>query len=151
MTKNDERKVRFWVMLCHLGAIFWLPIYLFLPIFIPLLNIFVPLIIWRNKKSEHLLIDINGKNSINFQISTTIYMIIWMILVLFMATDCGSSLGEFIKGNSELKRRVYNYLSMFSLPALLLGFLQFFCSMSAAITTYIGKSYDYPLTIRFLK
>ncbi|OUL35430.1 hypothetical protein BV372_11300 [Nostoc sp. T09] len=157
MTKNPDQKIRIWVMLCHLGSTLWLPINFLLALllnknlFIPLLNIFMPLIIWENKKAEHLLIDINGKNSINFQISTTIYMIIWMIIVLFMATDCGSSLSEILAENSELNRRVYNYFQMFSFPAILLGLLQFVCSISAAITTYIGKSYHYPLTIKFLK
>ncbi|MDZ8055303.1 MAG: DUF4870 domain-containing protein [Aulosira sp. ZfuVER01] len=157
MTKKYEQKIRIWVILCHLAAIFWLPLnFLFSALlnkvlFIPFLNIFLPLIIWKKKKEQHPLIDINAKNSINFQISTTIYIIIWLIIVLFMATDCGSNLGEFIAGNRDLNRRVSNYLDMFSLPAILLVMLQIICSISAAITTYIGKPYHYPLTIRFLK
>ncbi len=119
--------------------------------YMPLINIFITYIIWRFKKSQHSLIDSNAKNSLNFQISITIYIIIWLIIVLFMAKNGGSYLGDITNHNSKFAWRFNQYLSMFGLPIYLLIMLQMVCSISAAITAYQGKLYRYPLTIRFFR
>jgi hypothetical protein len=62
----EEQKNRNWAMGCHLAA-------LALYIGIPFGNIFGPLIIWLIKKDEIPLVDEQGKESLNFQISLILY------------------------------------------------------------------------------
>jgi uncharacterized Tic20 family protein len=59
---KDERT---WALFCHIGA---LAGFVF-----PLGNIIVPLVIWLIKKEELPLVEDQGKESLNFQISTTLY------------------------------------------------------------------------------
>lgn len=59
-------------MFCHLSA---------LSVFIiPLGNFLGPLIIWLLKKNEYPLIDDQGKESLNFQISIFLYSLICLVL-----------------------------------------------------------------------
>jgi uncharacterized Tic20 family protein len=53
-------------MLCHLSALAGF-------IGVPLGNIIGPLIIWLVKKDEIPFVDLQGRESLNFQISMTIY------------------------------------------------------------------------------
>jgi uncharacterized Tic20 family protein len=58
-----------WGMLCHLTA-------LVMYVGVPLGNILGPLIVWLIKKDEFPFVDMQGKESLNFQISMTIYGLI---------------------------------------------------------------------------
>ncbi|HZV47575.1 MAG TPA: DUF4870 domain-containing protein, partial [Thermodesulfovibrionales bacterium] len=75
MTNDVEQKVRNWGMLCHLGALA-----AFLGI--PLGHLLGPFIIWLIKKNDHPFIDEQGKESLNFQISMSIYSIVAVSLIL---------------------------------------------------------------------
>lgn len=66
-----------WAMLCHLTA---LSAY----IGVPLGNILGPLIFWLIKKDQMPLVDDQGKESLNFQISVTIYAIVAGLLILVL-------------------------------------------------------------------
>jgi uncharacterized Tic20 family protein len=58
---------RNWAMFCHLAA--------FAGYFIPLFgNIIGPLVCWLARKDESTWVNENGKASLNFQISLTLYM-----------------------------------------------------------------------------
>ena len=70
--KNNEN---LWINLCHITA-------LSIFIGIPFGNILGPLIIWAIKKDEFSSVDKEGKKSLNFQISMTLYFIISMILMV---------------------------------------------------------------------
>ena len=72
----EEKNVTTWAMLCHLSA---LSTY----IGVPFGHIILPLIIWLIKKDASPFIDEQGKESLNFQISMTIYGIIAGILCFF--------------------------------------------------------------------
>ena len=72
MTKMNEKQERTWAMLCHLGA--------FAGLIFPFANIFAPLVIWLIKKDESLFVEDQGKESLNFQISMTIYCVVAAIL-----------------------------------------------------------------------
>ncbi len=91
---------------------------------IPFGNIVGPLVIWLIKRDESPFIDAHGKEALNFQISMTIYAIIAGILVLAV-------------------------IGILLLPALIIAGLVF--TIIAAVRANDGKSYRYPLTIRFLK
>lgn len=72
MAKMDQKQERTWGMFCHLSA---LAAFIF-----PFGNIFGPLIVWLVKKDESPFVDDQGKESLNFQISFTIYCIFAAIL-----------------------------------------------------------------------
>ncbi len=63
-----------WAMLCHLTSLSGY--------FVPLGNILGPLIIWLVKKDQMPLVDDQGKESLNFQISVTIYFLVSAILIM---------------------------------------------------------------------
>jgi len=63
---NNSQLSRNWAMGCHLAV---LAVYMG----IPFGNILGPLIIWLVKKDEFPLVDEQGKESLNFQISMLIY------------------------------------------------------------------------------
>lgn len=112
MTKDE----RTWGMLCHLSA---LAGYL-----IPFGNIIAPLIIWMLKRDQSRFVDDQGKESLNFQISLTIYFIISGILIVLLV----------------------GILFLMVLPVFGLVLI-----LIAAVKANEGVAYRYPLTIRLLK
>lgn len=71
---TDSSNDNLWAGLCHATA---LVIYLG----IPFGNIIGPLIVWLIKRNEIPLVDDQGKESLNFQISILIYAIISALLI----------------------------------------------------------------------
>ena len=75
---QDEKQIRMWGMLCHLTALIGF-------IGIPFGNLLGPLVVWLVKKNDDPFIDEQGRESLNFQISMTIYMIVagllWFICI----------------------------------------------------------------------
>lgn len=65
---SDAKQERTWAMLCHLGTLVGL--------IIPFGTIIAPLVIWLIKKDGSALIDDQGKESLNFQITMTIAFIV---------------------------------------------------------------------------
>jgi uncharacterized protein len=112
---TDQHDERMWAMFCHLSA---LAGYVF-----PFGNIIAPLIIWVLKKDEFPLVNDQGKEAINFQISMTIYIIAAIILIILVI----------------------------GIPLLiLLGLFDLLMIIIASIKANEGTEYRYPLTIRFL-
>lgn len=115
MTTTD-RQARMWAMLCHLSAFSgWI---------IPFGHILGPLIIWLIKRDDHPFINEQGKESLNFQISLSIYLIVSAILVLALI----------------------GFVLFF-----IVGIVGFIFVIVAAVKANEGVSYRYPLTIRFLR
>ena len=104
-------------MLCHLLSLTQL-------LGVPLGNILGPLIVWLINRDEDPFVDLCGKESLNFQISMTIYMVIAGILILL-------------------------FVGLFMIPILMI--LNIVYTIIAAIKASQGSSYTYPLTIRFIK
>lgn len=91
---------------------------------IPFGNIIGPLLIWILKKDEFPFVNDQGKEALNFQISVTIYVMIAAIFVILLI----------------------------GIPILIvLGIFVLVVIVLAAINSYDGKYYRYPLTIRFIK
>ena len=114
---TDDKKVRIWGMLCHATALIGI-------IGIPLGNIAGPLIIWLLKKNTNTFIDQQGKESLNFQLSMTIYALFGALLFLMK-------------------------MGMFLL--LLIAGINFILVVIASIKTLNGESYTYPYKIQFIK
>lgn len=111
-----DYQARQWAMLCHLSA--------FAGFVIPLGNLLGPLLFWLLKRQEHPLVDHNGKEAVNFQISLTIYAIISAILIIVI-------------------------IGIILLVALLV--FEIVMIIIASMRANNGEMYRYPLTIRFIK
>jgi len=70
---NDERM---WAMFAHLSALSGF--------IIPFGSILGPLIIWQIKKNEYALVDDQGKEALNFQITMAIAFLVCCILVFIL-------------------------------------------------------------------
>ncbi len=106
---------RSWGMLAHIAA---LAGYL-----IPLGNIIGPLVVWAMKRDISPFVDFHGKESINFQITMTIYVALSIILTLFV-------------------------VGIVLLVAV--GIFELIMIIVAAIKASNGEYFRYPLSIRFI-
>ena len=112
----DQKQERTWAMLCHLGAL--------AGYIIPFGNVIAPLIIWLVKKEESELVDDQGKESLNFQISIAIYCIAAFLLMFIL-------------------------IGFILLPAL--AIFNLVMIIIAALKANSCERYHYPLCIRFIK
>jgi uncharacterized protein len=113
VTNKDQNM---WAMLCHLSAL--------AGFIIPFGNIIGPLVIWLIKKDEFALVNDQGKESLNFQISMTIYYVISAILIIVL-------IGILLLIG----------LALFSLIMIII----------AMVKANEGVAYRYPMCIRFIK
>lgn len=112
-TTKDDRTM---AMLCHLLALAGLVV--------PFGNVLGPLVLWMVKKDQSWFIDDQGKESVNFQISLTIYIIVASILMFIL-------------------------IGFLLLPVIGIGGLVL--TIMAALKANEGVTYRYPLTLRFIK
>jgi len=112
----DSRDQNMWAMLCHLSTL--------AGFIIPLGNVIGPLVIWMIKKDVYPLVDDQGKEALNFQISMTIYYVISGILILILI----------------------------GIPLLIgLALFSLVVTIIAMVKASDGVAYRYPLSIRFIK
>jgi len=117
MTEVDKKQERLWGMLCHLTSLVAF-------IGIPFGNILGPLVVWLVKKNEIPEVDVQGKESLNFQISMTIYCLVAWILCFVLI----------------------------GIPLLIgLAIADLILVVIASVKINNGETYQYPLTIRFIK
>lgn len=114
---DNERKSRIWATLCHLTALLGL-------IGIPFGHILGPFVIWLLKRNEYTFVNEQGKESLNFQISMTIYTLIAALLIII-------KIGFFL---------------VFGLVTANLIFV-----IIASIKVSNGEHYQYPFKIRIIK
>jgi uncharacterized Tic20 family protein len=117
VNRQRDKQDRTWAMFCHLTS-------LSACIGIPFGNIIGPLVVWLIKKEEFAIVDEHGKESLNFQISLSIYSIISFFLC-------------------------FAFIGFVLLPAILIAGLVFI--IIATLKANKGEPYRYPLTIRFIK
>jgi uncharacterized Tic20 family protein len=107
-----------WTMGCHLAALTGF-------IGIPFGNLLGPLIVWLVKRAEMPMVDQHGKESLNFQITVTIAMLISGVLCFVL-------------------------IGFVLVPIVYIGAL--ILTIMAAVKVSNGDmAYKYPLTIRLLK
>ena len=114
---------RTWCMLTHLSAL--------AAFIVPLGNILGPLVVWLVKREQSPEIDEHGKESLNFQISMSIY-IVALSAVAFI-----------------LMLIVIGFLLIPVIVLLLIADVVFV--IIASIRANEGQMYRYPMTIRFVK
>jgi hypothetical protein len=117
LNKEEDKQARIWGMLCHLTALLGM-------IGIPFGNIFGPLIVWLVKKNTYPFVNEQGRESLNFQLSMTIYAIAAALLI-------------FVKIGMPL--------------LLLVAGINFILVIIASIRAFNGETYTYPLAIRLIK
>jgi len=117
---NSDKQTRVWGMLCHLTALLGL-------IGIPLGHLAGPFIVWLLKKDVHPFVREQGIESLNFQLSMTLY--IALAAAFLYVTKLG--LGMIL------------IFVLAPINALLV--------IIASLTAYRGESYSYPFKIRFIK
>ena len=118
---RDEVKVlseseRNWAMLCHLSA--------FAGFFFPFGGIIGPLICWLTRKDESAWVDVNGKASMNFQLSILLYIVLTIPLLFIIV----------------------------GIPIMMfLGALKVICIIIASVKSSKGEKFRYPLSIPFIQ
>ena len=110
VASSDERT---WAMLCHLSTFSSL-------IGVPFGNILGPLIAWLIKKDEYPLVDDQGKEALNFQISITIYSLVCVIFIITIPLIFALLIFDIV------------------------------VTIIAALRANAGERYRYPMTIRFI-
>jgi uncharacterized Tic20 family protein len=108
--------VRIWGMFCHLASLAGLVV--------PVGNIIGPLVVWLIKKDQMPFVDDQGKESLNFQITMTIAMIVAGALICV-------------------------FVGFILLPAVAIVDIVF--TIIATIKANSGIRYRYPLTLRLIK
>jgi len=117
LNNDEDKQARIWGMLCHLTALIGM-------IGIPLGNVLGPLIIWLVKKNTYPFVNAQGRESLNFQLSMTIYAIAAALLI-------------YIKIGMPL--------------LLLVAGINFILVIIASIRAFNGETYTYPLAIRLIR
>ncbi|MFO7866583.1 MAG: DUF4870 domain-containing protein [Candidatus Aminicenantes bacterium] len=112
----EQKEERNWGMFCHLAAL--------AGFIVPFGNVIGPLIIWLIKKDESEFVNEQGKESLNFQISFSIYAIVAALLIVI----------------------VIGIILLIGL-----GIAMLILVIVAAIKASNGEKYSYPLTVRFIK
>jgi uncharacterized protein len=107
---------RNWAMLCHLSA--------FAGFFFPFGGIIGPLICWLSRKDDSDWVNINGRNSLNFQLSMLLYIVLAIPLCFILI----------------------------GIPIImLLGTLKVICIIIASVKASKGELFRYPLVIPFIQ
>lgn len=154
MREKPKQQMRIWGMLCHFSALLgWILLYFLVFIGIPLylpLNLLPPLVIWRFRKSQYPWIDFQGKESLNFQITWTLYTLLVMAISLFVVATNFIWLVATNRSN-QVQITLDSLLIVFMPLILLILIGQLFVVTFAAIKAYKGQHYRYPLTIRVLR
>ncbi len=105
-----------WAMFCHLSTL--------LGFVFPFGNIIAPMVLWQMKKDEYPLVDDQGKEALNFQISMTIYVLISVILI---------------------------FVAIGIVFLIALGLFDLIVTVIASLNAANGQKYRYPFSIRFVK
>jgi uncharacterized Tic20 family protein len=107
---------RNWAMLCHLSA--------FAGFFFPFGGIIGPLICWLTRRDESSWVNINGKASLNFQLSMLLYTVLAIPL----------------------------FFIIIGIPiVLILITLKVVCVIIASVKAPKGELFRYPLVIPFIQ
>ena len=113
----SQKDANLWGMLCHLAALSGF-------IGIPLGNVLGPLIVWMIKKNDSPFVDDQGKESLNFQITVLIALVVSFVLIFV----------------------VIGFLLIFAVGITALVF-----TIIGAVKANKGIAYRYPFALRLIK
>ncbi|MEA5605865.1 DUF4870 domain-containing protein [Nostoc sp. UHCC 0252] len=155
MRSKPKQQMRIWAVLCHFSALLgWILlvflVFLGIPLYLPL-NLLAPLLIWRLKKTQYPWIDLQGKESINFQFSLTLYTLIVIAISLILLSVSLSIILTNNGSSNEIKNTLNGLLAVLMSLLSFKLVLQLFVVTFASVKAYKGEHYRYPLTIRVLR
>jgi uncharacterized protein len=111
-----SEKERNWSMLCHLSA--------FASFFFPFGGVIGPLVCWLSKRDESVWLNLNGRNSLNFQLSVLLYTVLAIPLCFIVI----------------------------GIPIILsLVLLRVICIIIASVKASKGQLFRYPISIPFIQ
>lgn len=116
MSNESDSSAQTWAAFTHLAGLAGLVI--------PFGNLLGPLILWLLKRAESPLVDDQGREALNFQISITLYVVIAALLV-------------------------YLVIGAVLLPLVVLFWVIW--TVIGAVRASDGIRYRYPLTLRLIK
>lgn len=116
LTPVPDKEARSWAMLCHLAALAGLVC--------PFGNVIGPLILWALKHEDSPLVDQQGREAINFQLTIALAIMISMPLVFIL-----------------IGIPLIIMLAAFDLVLIVV----------AAVKVNDGENYRYPCTLRFFR
>ena len=115
-TQEQDKDARLWGMLCHMSAL--------VGVVLPFGNLLGPLICWLVKKNEYPFVNDQGKESLNFQITVMIAILVCIPLM---------------------------FICIGILLAIAIGIASVVFVIIAAIKANDGQAYRYPWTLRLIK
>lgn len=129
---------------------------------IPFGNYIFPILIWSTNKDKSELIDHQGKQAINFQLSILLYSLVLAIIAIpiFIVTVFSNIPLNTIINDEEF---MVNHFSIENLTGIVivaviaillfvgLKVAEFFLIIYASVKASNGEQYKYPLTIPFIK
>ncbi len=129
---------------------------------IPFGNYIFPILIWSTNKDKSELIDHQGKQAINFQLSMLLYSLVLAIIAIpiFIVTVFSNIPLNTIINDEEF---MVNHFSIENLTGIVIVGLiaillfvglkvaEFFLIIYASLKASNGERYKYPLTIPFIK
>lgn len=137
-TMQSERS---WAAICHLAA--------FAGLVIPFGNILGPLVIWLLKREESDLVDDQGKEALNFQISISIYLLaISALTILFGFISLIAVAGGAPETSLPFP---FGVLMLIVLLTAVIVLFVFVAVIVGAVRAGEGRYYRYPLSIRFIR
>ncbi|MGB2926014.1 MAG: DUF4870 domain-containing protein [Limnothrix sp.] len=151
----DAEQERNWAIACHLSSLAWIPLSAVGLGAIPFVNLIAPALVWYAKKDESELVNEHGKESLNFQISMTIYgfaagvlsLILLMVVAVFLLA-VGASEGNPVAVLLGIISGFGLVLAVVLIVAI--AIFQLVVVIFAALRANEGDMYRYPFNLRLL-
>lgn len=129
---------------------------------IPMGNFIVPIVLWQTNRERSELVDRQGKECVNFQISTFLYVLICLVVavpafVTAALTHDRLAEHQFHVHFSDLELSAETFTTPLIVGLVAIGILamikvaEFLLTIYAAVKTANGEEFRYPATIRFIK
>ena len=130
--------------------------------FIPFGNFIFPIILWTANKDKSDYVNVQGKETINFQLSLFLYSLLLAMLAipaLLVAVFKDANFNALVNGDDlvfdNFSIGEHTGLLTFGIMAVVvfvfMKVAEFFLIIHASVKTSNGEDFKYPLTIRFIK
>jgi uncharacterized Tic20 family protein len=111
----------------------------------PLAGIIMPILMWQQFKKQSTIVDENGKQLVNFMLTSVITGIVSAIVIAVIA------LGLFANTRAEQSGFTLLWAIVILFLVIGLGIAYVILIIRAAIQSYNGNIGTYPLTIKFIR
>ena len=151
----DAEQEKNWAIACHVSSLAWIALTFVGLGAIPFLNIIAPAAIWYFKKEESKLVAEHGKESLNFQISMSIYGVAASFIVAFVMGLLVLFLFLFSSQDGNFFAFLFSIATGIGLIFLLcaivaIAIFQIIVVIMAATKAKEGEFYRYPFNLRLL-